>query len=76
MGDREGVTPMLLDFPYLKSDPDRHGNERLYIRRHDRKIRLRETPGTPAFITEYDTGLKSLEKAHRERTGSDCPAGR
>lgn len=60
---------MLLDFPYLKSDPDRHGNDRLYVRRHDRKIRLRTPPGTAAFIAEYDMALKALEKAHSERSG-------
>jgi hypothetical protein len=65
---------MKLEFPYLKSDPDRHGNERLYVRRHDRKIRLREDPGTPAFIAEYDAGLKRLERAHSERTGSAAPS--
>jgi hypothetical protein len=68
------VILMKLEFPYLKSDPDRHGNERLYVRRHDRKIRLRETPGTAAFIAEYDAGLKRLEKAHSERTGAGSPS--
>jgi integrase len=44
MGGREGVTR--IDFPYLMSDRDRHGNERLYVRRHGHKIRIRATPGT------------------------------
>jgi hypothetical protein len=35
-----------IDFPYLMSDRDRHGNERLYVRRHGHKIRIRATPGT------------------------------
>jgi integrase len=65
---------MKLEFPYLKSDHDRFGNERLYVRRHDRKIRLRETPGTAAFIAEYDAGLKRLEKAHSEFTGAGSPS--
>jgi integrase len=69
MGDREGVTDMMLDFPYLKSEPDRHGNDRLYVRRHDRKIRLREKPGTRAFIIEYNAGLKALEDTHSALNG-------
>jgi integrase len=73
VGQRAGVIGMMLDFPYLKSDPDRHGNDRLYVRRHDRKVRLRETPGTPAFIAEYDAGLKALERAYSERNGTAAP---
>lgn len=60
---------MKLDFPYLKLDPDRHGNERLYVRRHDKKVRLHEKPGTPAFIAEYDTALKRLESEHDALNG-------
>src|ERR1700692_3816746 len=60
---------MKIDLDYLKSDPDRHGNERLYVRRHDKKIRLREKPGTAAFITEYHAALKRLEDAHSALNG-------
>src|SRR5258708_11150388 len=69
MGERQGMIDMKLDFPYLKLDPDRHGNERLYVRRHDKKVRLHEKPGTPAFIAEYDTALKRLESEHDALNG-------
>lgn len=43
-----------LDLLYLSADADRHGNPRLYFRRPgQRKIRLREKPGTQAFLDEY-----------------------
>ena len=43
-----------LDFPYLVEDPDRHGNERYYVRMKGKpKIRLHAKFGTEAFIAEY-----------------------
>jgi integrase len=48
---------------YLYEDPDRHGNMRLYFRRRIpdsnryRKVRLRETPGTPEFLEEFGAAL-------------------
>lgn len=47
-----------IDFKFLKEDVDRHGNVRIYFRqRGRRKIRLRETPGTPEFLAEYREAL-------------------
>ena len=45
-------------FKYVIEDTDRHGNVRVYLRLHGRKVRLRETPGTPEFETEYKEALK------------------
>jgi integrase len=48
---------------YLYEDPDRHGNMRLYFRqripgtKRYRKVRLRETPGTPKFLEEFAAAL-------------------
>lgn len=43
-----------LDFPYLVPDPDRHGNERYYVRMKGKpKIRLRAKFGTEEFVKEY-----------------------
>jgi hypothetical protein len=50
-----------LDLPYLTPDPDRHGNDRLYVRKNGRKIRIRETPGTPEFLTAYSEALEALD---------------
>src|SRR6266581_7907448 len=58
MGGHEGVTR--IDFPYLMSDRDRHGNERLYVRRHGHKIRIRARPGTESFAQAYADALHAL----------------
>jgi integrase len=46
---------------YLYEDLDRHGNVRLYFRKRVgakyRKVRLRETPGTPQFLDEFAAAL-------------------
>jgi integrase len=48
-------------FPYLTRDRDRHGNERLYVRRGGRKIRVKEGPATEAFARVYAEALLTLE---------------
>ncbi len=62
------MTPMRIDFPYLMLDYDRHGNRRLYVRRHGRKVRLRAHPGTEAFAQAYAEALRVLD-------GQGGPAG-
>ena len=51
-----------IDFPYLMFDQDRHGNERLYVRRRGRKIRIREKPGTEAFVQAHADALHILDR--------------
>jgi integrase len=47
-----------VDLRYLVEDMDRHGNVRIYVRRKGlKKVRLRETPGTAAFLEEYRNAL-------------------
>ena len=46
-----------INLKYLVEDVDRHGNVRLYVRRHGRKIRIRETPGTDEFMAAYRAAL-------------------
>jgi integrase len=60
MGGREGMTR--IDFPYLMSDRDRHGKERVYVRRHGRKIRIRAKPGTEAFARAYAEALDVFDR--------------
>jgi integrase len=64
-------------FPYLTRDRDRHGNERLYVRRSGRKIRMREAPGSEAFARTYAEALLTLEhEAPPTRNIAKCsPAG-
>ena len=51
-----------VDFPYLMSDRDRHRNERLYVRRDGRKIRIRAKPGSEAFARAYADALQILDR--------------
>ena len=51
-----------IDFPYLMPDRDRHGNTRLYVRRHGRKIRIRAKPGTEEFAQAYADALRILRQ--------------
>ena len=50
-----------LSLRYLFQDRDRHGNERLYVRRNGRKIRIKERWGTPAFLDAYRDALAAME---------------
>lgn len=50
------------DLKYLQSDPDRHGNPRLYVRKNGRRIRLREAEGSPEFHREFAAALERLDK--------------
>jgi hypothetical protein len=51
---------MLLDLPFISEEPDRHGNLRVFVRRYGRRIRIRETPGTPEFTKAYNGALDRL----------------
>jgi integrase len=51
---------MEADFPYLERDKDRHGNGRIYVRRHGKRIRIREKEGTEAFAKAYASSLEGL----------------
>jgi hypothetical protein len=48
------------DLPYLSRETDRHGNDRIYVRRNGKRFRLREPEGTPAFAKEYAEAVDKL----------------
>jgi integrase len=63
-----------IDLPNLIAEPDRHGNERYYVRRkvadplapsgyRQRRIRVRGEPGSDAFMAAYRTALDALKVA-------------
>lgn len=54
------MAEMQVDLPYLSEEPDRHGNQRLYVRRNGRRIRLRASRGTDDFLDAYRAALDSL----------------
>lgn len=53
------MSHMRINLPYVMVDRDQ-GIERVFVRRHGRKIRLRETPGTEAFALEYTNALEAI----------------
>ncbi len=48
-----------IDLKYVTEDVTRHGQVRIYIQRHGRKIRLEEEIGTDAFLAEYKAKLNN-----------------
>jgi hypothetical protein len=54
------VNAMRTDLPYLSSEPDRHGNDRLYVRRSGKRIRIRTPQGTPEFGKAYSEAVERL----------------
>jgi hypothetical protein len=68
---------MRIDFPYLTEERDRHGNMRLYVRRHrrDPRVRIREQLGTTEFALAYTAALATLEAGHPAPSKRTTPAG-
>lgn len=54
------MSAMETELPYLSRDPDRHGNDRVYVRRYGKRIRIKEKEGTPEFATAYSAALEKL----------------
>ena len=48
-----------LDLKYLVKDTDRHGNERIYVRRHGRKVRIRDLATVEDFMVAYRAALET-----------------
>jgi hypothetical protein len=39
-----------VELPFLSVEHNRHGDQVVFVRRGGRRIRIREKPGTPAFL--------------------------
>jgi len=61
---------MKVRYPFLVEDKDRHGNVRVYFRRDGRKVRIRETPGSPEFSTVYAALVAGAAPVRRDATGT------
>ena len=48
-----------LDLKYLVSDTDRHGAVRVYVRRHGRKVRIRDLATVEEFMAAYRAALEA-----------------
>lgn len=56
---------MATTLPYITKDIDRHGNVRLYYRRHGKKVRLRGPIGSQEFLTDYQLAMSGhVPKEH------------
>ena len=67
----QGLTDsMRMQLRYVVEDVDRHGNVRVYLRRHGKKKRLHAVPGSPEFVAEYRAALAEIEgEAEAKRDG-------
>jgi integrase len=66
-----------VDLKYTYEDTDRHGNVRIYVRRSGmKKVRLRQTPGTPEFLEEYRDALGGREQPDTDKKSVRPPAGK
>jgi integrase len=63
-------------FEGIFQDRDRHGNERLYVRRNGRKIRIKERWGTTEFLDAYQAALLATESPKIEIARIGAPAKR
>jgi integrase len=48
-----------LDLKYLVKDTDRHGIERIYVRRNGRKVRIRDLADVEEFMAAYRAALET-----------------
>lgn len=55
---------------YVVEDTDRHGNVRLYYRRHGRKVRLRGPSGSPEFLADYKAAAAGTPEATKKEQGA------
>jgi hypothetical protein len=60
---------MKTNLPYLRPDRDRYGVMRYYVRRHGRKIRIREKPGTDAFLRATRPERPLMTRDDQRRSG-------
>jgi hypothetical protein len=59
---------------HVVTDMDRHGNARIYVRRPgSAKIRIRELPGSPAFLAAYEAAVRGDGPAPRKVYGERRP---
>ena len=63
---------MKIRLRYLHEDRDRFGNVRIYVRRRGKKTRIREAPGSEAFMAAYHAALAAtaIPPVHKIAAGS------
>lgn len=61
------MSAMEVDLRYLSREPDRHGNDRLYVRRNGKRIRMRLEPRDPDFTKAYNDAVDKLGPTPSQR---------
>lgn len=56
---------------YLSFEKDRHDNDRIYVRRNGKRIRILEREGTPAFAKAYSAAVDKLGDPPTKRPKGD-----
>jgi integrase len=67
------VTAVEIDLRYFSHEPDRYGNDRLYVRRYGRRIRLRVGRNDPGFLEAYQRALEALAELSGAVASSASP---
>jgi integrase len=70
MGRQVGVATLDIEFPYLSSEKNRHGNPRLYVRIDGRRIQIKEKRGTPEFAKAYARAVETLKSLKASPTAA------
>ena len=65
---------IMVKYPYVYEDVDRHGNVRMYFwRKGQRKVRIRAHPGTREFEAAYHAAKLQSENGELARGSADGP---
>ena len=62
-----------LDLKYLVEDTDRHGNRRVYVRRHGRKVRMRKLANVEEFMPAYRAALSTGSETNPAKPTAVAP---
>ena len=57
-----------IELRFLVEDVDRHGNVRVYVRRHGRKVRIREAPGTDEFMAAEQQSVATPQQPAQQNS--------
>jgi integrase len=67
------MSTMKTELPYLSRERDRHGKERIYVRRNGKRIWIKSKEGTVEFATEYGIAVDQLGPAPTKRPEGMAP---
>ena len=62
-----------LDLKYLVKDTDRHGTVRVYVRKHGRKVRIRDLASVEEFMAAYRAALELRDTVSPSSSTAPAP---